>query len=106
MAKSQCDDQSYESQAKQNQCAEMRYRNADRVLNLRYKQLLSKLSAQAGTNLRQEQREWLQKLEPGCRAPLGPLENAGSMWAMEFYDCMAQETSARTKALASWPAKG
>lgn len=104
-AQSQCDSPEYESQAKQNFCSGERYRAEDRKLNTLYKRLMARLPPQERERLREEQRAWLSNLEPGCKEPLGPREQAGSMWAMEFYDCMAQETAARVKVLAQWPAK-
>ena len=102
LAEPSCDDPAYESQAKQNACAELRYRAADLELNRAYKTLVAQLPSKDLPRLRAEQRAWLKALEPGCSEPLGPRHQAGNMWAMEFYDCLAQATAHRTKALAKW----
>ncbi len=104
-ARPQCDYPEYESQAKQNFCSGERYRAEDRKLNTQYKRLVARLSAPERERLREDQRTWLRNLEPGCVEPLGPRDQGGSMWAMEFFDCMAQETAARTKVLTDWLAK-
>jgi uncharacterized protein YecT (DUF1311 family) len=98
-----CSNPSYSSQAKQNQCAWLRYKAQDRELNKQYKATLAKLRAFERRELIAEQRDWLRNLANRCSEPLGPREKAGSMWLMEFNDCLAQETGARTKTLKRWP---
>ena len=100
-----CANPEYESQAKQNVCAGRRYEAADTALNRQYQETLRPLPEGSRRKLVREQREWLKKLKPHCEELVGPRQEAGNMWEMEFNDCLAQETEARTKALRRWKPK-
>jgi uncharacterized protein YecT (DUF1311 family) len=102
---SDCKKLDYESQAKQNACAALRYEAADKELNKQYKITLGRLTKVQRHLLISEQREWLHKLEPQCKETLGPHNGAGNMWPMEYNDCLAQETEARTQVLKRWQRK-
>jgi len=74
-------------------------------LNIQYKATKSRLNAAQQSQLISQQREWLKRFQPFCEESAGPHEQAGSMWIMEYSDCMAQETESRTKVLKQWPVK-
>ena len=98
-----CKSPAYESQAKQNECANLRYRNADNELNRKYRITLKRLNEGQRRQLVLEQRAWLCQLEPPqCQEQAGQREEAGNMWPMEYADCLAMVTEARTKALGQW----
>ena len=99
---SDCRSPAYESQAKQNECADLRYRNADKQLNRTYRITLKRLNEGQRRQLVLEQRAWLRRLEPQCQALVGPREQAGNMWPMEYADCLAEATETRTKTLHQW----
>jgi uncharacterized protein YecT (DUF1311 family) len=101
--KPRCDDGEYHGQSFQNDCANKRYRAADKKLNETYQSVLRSLGPQAKKKLRAEQRVWLKQLEPRCEEAIGPRMGAGNMWPMEFYDCKQTETSKRIEALKRWP---
>lgn len=88
-----------ESQRSANECAWKEYAIADQKLNRAYRRVLSALPAASKASLRAEQREWLKNLQPACDEEAGPVETGGQIRTMDFYYCMAAETSARTKAI-------
>jgi uncharacterized protein YecT (DUF1311 family) len=98
-AKSDCSNPAYESQAKQNECAVLRYEAADKALNNQYNRALGRLAKAQQKELALEQRDWLRKLDPSCKESLGDPDKAGNMWSMEFHECLAQETDIRTRIL-------
>lgn len=100
-----CANQEYESQAKQNECSRRRHTAADLALNKQYKATIAQLNEVQRKQLITEQRAWLRNLKQGCEESAGKREESGSMWAMEYNNCLAQETKSRTSALKHWPAK-
>jgi len=84
------------------ECSCVAYSAEDKKLNTAYKLAMSRLTVSERVKLRDDQRVWLQNLEPNCKEPLGPPELAGSMWRMELCDCLAVESKKRAVLLKSW----
>lgn len=75
---SDCRSSAYESQAKQNECADLRYLNADKQLNRTYRITLKRLNEGQRRQLVLEQRAWLRRLEPQCQKQAGrPVRGSG-----------------------------
>ena len=91
------------NQQEMNACAVRDYKAADGLLNIKYKQALSALPPEVQEQLRQEQRAWLKKRDPRCKAEAKPSEG-GSIWPLEFFSCLKHVTEQRTKALEHWQA--
>lgn len=94
-----------ESQRQANECAWKEFAIADQKLNRTYRDVMGQISSASKTALRAEQRKWLKELEPKCEEEAGPRETGGQIWVMEFYYCMAAETSTRTKLITAWAKK-
>jgi uncharacterized protein YecT (DUF1311 family) len=86
------------TQREMNACAIKDYEAADKALNEKYQALMARLPPEKQQSLRVEQRAWLKKRDPDCKAEAKPSEG-GSIWAMEYYSCLAEATQKRTKAL-------
>jgi len=86
------------NQQEMNACAVRDYRAADVALNLKYQAVMSALPAGERMALRKEQRAWLQRRDPECKAEAKPSEG-GSMWPLEYFGCMRAATERRTKEL-------
>jgi uncharacterized protein YecT (DUF1311 family) len=86
------------TQREMNACAIQDYETADKALNEKYKALMARLPSEKQQSLRLEQRAWLKKRDPDCKADAKPSEG-GSIWAMEYYGCLAEATQKRIKAL-------
>jgi uncharacterized protein YecT (DUF1311 family) len=87
------------NQREMNACAVLEYKTADDRLNRKYKQVMSSLPVSRQERLRQQQREWLKKRDPQCKAEARESEG-GSIWPLEFYGCLKTVTETRTKELA------
>jgi uncharacterized protein YecT (DUF1311 family) len=88
-------------QQEMNACAVRDYRAADAQLNIRYLAVMNALPAQRRVGLRQEQREWLKRRDPQCKAEAKDSEG-GSIWPLDFYGCLRKLTLDRTKAINGW----
>ena len=77
------------------------FRASDSKLNIRYRAVMESLSADRRVALRQEQREWLKRRDPRCKAEAKGSEG-GSIWPLEFYGCLEKLTASRTKAINGW----
>jgi uncharacterized protein YecT (DUF1311 family) len=86
------------NQQEMNACAAQDYKVADKTLNITYKQALSRLSAENREGLRREQRNWLKRRDPTCRAKVKNSEG-GSIWPLEFFSCLKTATDKRTAQL-------
>lgn len=89
------------TQQEMNACAQRDYKQADDALNATYRQLRTKLGPTDREKLLLEQRTWLRKRDPLCKAHARPSEG-GSIWPLEFYGCLTSATQARTAQLATW----
>jgi uncharacterized protein YecT (DUF1311 family) len=89
------------NQQEMNACAVRDYKAADRVLNAKYKQLKSALPPANQEVLLREQRAWLKKRDPRCRAE-AKLSEGGSIWPLEYFSCLKSVTEERTKQLELW----
>lgn len=94
-----------DSQRQANECAWKEFAIADQNLNRTYRDVMQVIPRASKTTLRTEQRKWLKGLEPKCEEEAGPRETGGQIWKMEFYYCMAAETSKRTKLIEAWAKK-
>lgn len=88
-------------QQEMNACAVRDYRAADAKLNVRYVAVMQSLSADQRVALRTEQREWLKRRDPRCKAEAKGSEG-GSIWPLEFYGCLEKSTTDRTRAINAW----
>jgi len=93
------------NQQEMNTCAIRDYKTADSALKAKYEDLLRRLPVSKQQQLRLEQRAWLSKLDPECRAKANEYSEGGSMWPLEFYGCLQSETESRIKWLAKWETK-
>jgi uncharacterized protein YecT (DUF1311 family) len=84
-----------------NACAARDYKAADLALNAAYKQIISALPSAKQDELRREQRAWLKRRDPHCKAE-AKLSEGGSIWPLEFYGCLQTITEERTKQLERW----
>ena len=66
------------NQQEMNACAIRNYQTADSVLKAKYEDLLRKLPMPKQQQLRHEQRAWLSKLDPECRAKANEYSEGGS----------------------------
>jgi len=88
-------------QQEMNACAVRDFRAADAKLNIRYVAVMETLPADRRVALRSEQREWLKRRDPRCKAEALPSEG-GSIWPLEFYGCLEKATADRIKAINGW----
>ena len=88
-------------QQEMNACAVRDSRAADARLNSRYAAVMQSLPVDRRAALRVEQREWLRRRDPGCKAEAASSEG-GSIWPHEFYGCLEASTRARTAELEDW----
>ena len=91
-------------QQEMNACAVRDYRAADARLNIRYAAVMQSLSVERRAALRVEQREWLRRRDPDCKAEAAPSEG-GSIWPLEFYGCLEKSTVERTRLMDGWEAR-
>ena len=82
------------NQQEMNACAIRDYKNADRVLNAKYKQLKSALPPASQQVLVREQRAWLKRRDPRCKAE-AKLSEGGSIWPLEYFSCLKSVTDER-----------
>ena len=92
------------NQQEMNACAVRDYKAADKVLNAKYKQVASALPLERRELLSREQRAWLKKRDPRCKAE-AKLSEGGSIWPLEYFSCLKSVTDERTKQLEHWQAK-
>ena len=91
-------------QQEMNACAVRDYRAADAKLNIRYAAVMQSLSVERRSALRVEQREWLRRRDPDCKAEAAPSEG-GSIWPLEFYGCLEKSTVERIRKIDRWEAR-
>ncbi|CAN5832120.1 hypothetical protein BH11PSE13_BH11PSE13_19520 [soil metagenome] len=84
------------NQMELNACAEQDFKASDQKLNDRYKALMTSLPAAGQTALRTEQRAWLKRRDPTCRARI---QGLGSMAPLEYSACQQELTDKRVKQL-------
>ncbi|MDD5579548.1 MAG: lysozyme inhibitor LprI family protein [Methylobacter sp.] len=83
------------NQQEMNACAVRDYKAADRALNDEYKKLMTLLPPVEQQRLRQDQRAWLKRRDPHCKAE-AKLSEGGSIWPLEFSGCLRVITGHRT----------
>src|SRR5690606_29530836 len=84
------------NQLTMNLCAAHRHQEADRALNLQYRQTLAKQPDDAARQrLRVAQRAWIAFRDKDCLASTGPREASGSIWPLLQSSCLARHTERR-----------
>lgn len=92
------------NQQEMNVCAFRDYEAADKVLNEKYQGLMTALPPAQQKHLRQEQRAWLKKRDPLCKAETKDSED-GSIWPLLFYGCLQSATEQRINEFKQWQFK-
>jgi uncharacterized protein YecT (DUF1311 family) len=86
-----------------NLCSYHRYKALDAELNRLYQAQRARLK---GTRLEQRfvesQRAWLRYRDADCLYQVGPREESGSIWPLEFNDCQSAHSRERIKLLKSF----
>ncbi|MES2189489.1 MAG: lysozyme inhibitor LprI family protein [Pseudomonadota bacterium] len=82
------------NQQEMNTCAVRDYRAADAALNIKYGEVMDRLSLAEQAKLRSHQRDWLKRRELHCKAQARPSEG-GSIWEIEYFSCMQVSTEKR-----------
>jgi len=90
------------NQQEMNACAVRDFRLADAELSKRYRALTSVLAPPQREALKVQQRQWLTRRDPTCKAAAKDAEG-GSIWSLNFYGCLEASTKRRMKVLESWP---
>jgi uncharacterized protein YecT (DUF1311 family) len=86
------------NQMEMNACALRDYKAADAALNSRYQAVMAGLPEDGKRTLRDQQRAWLKKRDPTCKAATKG-SAGGSIWPLEYYSCLQAATERRTRAL-------
>lgn len=86
------------NQQEMNACAQRDYRAADAALNIKYGEVMARLTVAAQATLRKEQRVWLKQRDLQCKAKTRSYEG-GSIWPLEYLSCLQASTEKRTKEL-------
>lgn len=86
------------TQFEMNECAGERLKLADEELNRLYKEKLSTLTADR-ESFRDMQRAWLLFRDKACLYEAGTRENAGTMWPLDYANCMEYHTNKRIEDL-------
>jgi uncharacterized protein YecT (DUF1311 family) len=81
-----------------NACAVRDFREADKMLNEKYKAVMASLAPTKQKTLRQEQRSWLKVRDPQCKLK-AKFSEGGSIWPIEYFGCLKMSTELRTKEL-------
>ncbi len=88
----------FETQLEMNEKAHIKAVQADTELNSIYKQLIEKLTVKEKANMLQAQRAWIRFRDAQCRFEWQTYEG-GSIAPLNFSECFARMTRARTKEL-------
>lgn len=83
------------NQQERNDCAMRDYRAADAALNIKYVELMARLSVAEQGKLRGQQRDWLKKRELQCKADSRSAEG-GPTWTFDYFSCLRASTGKRT----------
>lgn len=78
-----------------NMCANDNADSADKALNAIYKQVAASKSADDRESLKQAERFWIKYRDKTCNDQVGPREDGGSIWPMEWANCQETETAKR-----------
>lgn len=92
-------------QRSMNLCSSYRLRVLDDELNHLYKQQLSRLKGSPDAKrLVLAQRAWLKYIEADCLYQAGPAEDSGSIWPVQYGNCMSTHLRDRIRLLQSFVA--
>ncbi|MFY8093855.1 MAG: lysozyme inhibitor LprI family protein [Niveispirillum sp.] len=86
------------TQAAMNQCAADMYAEADKQLNLTYKNLMAKLEASRQEALKQAQRDWIKYRDSHCKSEAAAVQG-GTLYGSVVNGCLAEETKLRLEKL-------
>lgn len=89
------------NQQQMNACAVRDFRAADAALNIRYREVMAELPTAPRVALRKEQRDWLRRRDPACKAEARASEG-GSIWPLVFHACLEKASRERTTELEAW----
>lgn len=90
-----------ETTAEINECATKKFEDADRELNIAYKEIMAKLDEKKKANLKNEQRAWIKQKETKCKEEAKEVEG-GTMWTSVYYGCLTEMTKQRAQQLKSY----
>jgi len=83
-----------------NQCAQANFESADRKMNEMLRaDMEAKDDSGAKDHLRESQRAWTERRDRECNEQVGPREQGGSIWPMDYASCLEQKTAERIKEL-------
>lgn len=85
-------------QQKVDACAARDYRAADAALNIKYGDMMNRLSVTERAALRSHQRDWLRKRDLQCK-PKASLSGGESIGMVAYFSCMQESTEKRTAEL-------
>jgi uncharacterized protein YecT (DUF1311 family) len=89
----------YEVQMDMNTCAGGNYESADDALNAIYKQIMASALDQASKDkLRNSERSWIKIRDKACNEEAAP-DQGGSIYDMDFDNCLEARTAARIREL-------
>jgi uncharacterized protein YecT (DUF1311 family) len=83
-----------------NQCADANFESADRALNEVYRKLMEAQADQpAKDKLHDSERLWIKFRDGECARQVGPREGGGSIWPMDYANCLETKTAERLREL-------
>ncbi len=86
-----------------NYCAAEQFKLADDKLNSLFKKKMAALETVKVKNwLRDSQRAWISFRDSTCLYEAGPQQESGSVWPLEYYQCMERHTRYRNEDLESY----
>lgn len=90
-----------ETTAEINECAEKKFADADKELNIVYKEIMARLDGKKKASLKNEQRAWIKKKETKCKEEAKEVEG-GTIWTSVYVGCLTEITKQRTQELKSY----
>lgn len=90
-----------ETTAEINECAKKKFEEADKELNVAYKEVMAKLDEKKKSDLKNEQRTWIKKKEAKCKEEAKEVEG-GTIGTSVYMGCLTEITKQRTQELKSY----
>lgn len=87
--------------AETNECVTKKFEDADKELNMAYKDVMARLDEKKKANLKNEQRTWIKQKETKCKEEAKEVEG-GTIWTSVYYGCLTEMTKQRTQQLKSY----
>ncbi|HUO93873.1 MAG TPA: lysozyme inhibitor LprI family protein [Rhizomicrobium sp.] len=83
-----------------NQCAQANFESADRKMNEMLRAVMeAKDDESAKAQLREAQHAWTERRNRECNEQVGPRDQGGSIWPMDYATCLEQKTAERIREL-------